>query len=512
MDRRSTKSLWRDYGVPMQDPNAFSLQYYKDTSKDPSKPAPKTSPKKKKIDYTDHTGLLKIQKPKKAQSGLKTNKPDYTGMGAGFINRNSPTIQNDIANDPSLVRQASPGEIPEYIGGNAPAPGVSKYIGGYGSGKTMEWLVNTTVKNPEWLAWEAAKKAKPGYIPRQIKTTVSDIINMGKGIKNLEQPDIGSGLLPGLVISLMKRRFADKPIYDLNNVGKKQIGGKLPEQAPDRVRRSWERDPELLYPDKFNTKLTPEEEARYQQWLKGPGKNSVWDQSAYDVRGSWKSQGEKIAPGHGHDTWKKPNHPTFSTESIYATQRQYPAATWEEDGGYSPSEFSKGLYSKEYYKRLFARERENNPRAVEHLEKYKIGGKMIGLLKKGGKVGDPKNRNKPGGSNVGKYSKSEGPFAGPSGGAPAGSYPIGSKSRGKSALKLAHNAPNPAGIKAAVYRKYPDLKKKALHGAKLGLLGMGQMQGKAPQPTDRNAPADKVNGPFKMTKKKRKEPRPAFAH
>jgi len=99
-----------------------------------------------------------------------------------------------------------------------------------------------------------------------------------------------------------------------------------------------------------------------------------------------------------------------------------------------------------------------------------------GLLKRGGKVGDPKDRKKAGGSNVGKYSKSEGPFAGPSGGAPAGSYPIGSKARGKSALKLAHNAPNPSGIKAAVYRKYPDLKKKAYRGAKLRLMGMGAMQ------------------------------------
>jgi hypothetical protein len=132
---------------------------------------------------------------------------------------------------------------------------------------------------------------------------------------------------------------------------------------------------------------------------------------------------------------------------------------------------------------------------------------------KGGKVGDTENRDKPGGSNVGKYSKSEGPFAGPSGGAPAGSYPIGSKSRGKSALKLAHNAPNPSGIKAAVYRKYPDLKaKKVMEGAKLGIGGMGQMQDKAPQPTKRNAPADKVHNNFVILKKKKKEPKPAFGH
>lgn len=67
---------------------------------------------------------------------------------------------------------------------------------------------------------------------------------------------------------------------------------------------------------------------------------------------------------------------------------------------------------------------------------------------------------KPGGSNVGKYKslkKSE--FAGPAGGAPAGSYPINTKKRAKAALSYAHNAPNPSGIKRKVYAKYPSLKK-----------------------------------------------------
>ena len=66
-------------------------------------------------------------------------------------------------------------------------------------------------------------------------------------------------------------------------------------------------------------------------------------------------------------------------------------------------------------------------------------------------------RKRPGGSNVGKY-KGVKAFAGPSGGAPAGSFPINTLKRAKSALKLAHNAPRPAGIRAAVYRKYPSLK------------------------------------------------------
>jgi hypothetical protein len=67
---------------------------------------------------------------------------------------------------------------------------------------------------------------------------------------------------------------------------------------------------------------------------------------------------------------------------------------------------------------------------------------------------------KPGGSNVGEYKKvPKSEFAGPSGGSPKGSFPINTESRGKSALKLAHNAPNPSGIKKAVYKKYPQLKK-----------------------------------------------------
>lgn len=75
-----------------------------------------------------------------------------------------------------------------------------------------------------------------------------------------------------------------------------------------------------------------------------------------------------------------------------------------------------------------------------------------------------KARQKPGGSNVGKKTFASGaprtgPYAGPSGGAPKGSYPIPDIKHARSALALAHNAPNPSGIKAAVYKKYPELKK-----------------------------------------------------
>ena len=49
---------------------------------------------------------------------------------------------------------------------------------------------------------------------------------------------------------------------------------------------------------------------------------------------------------------------------------------------------------------------------------------------------------KPGGSNFGRY-KGVKKFAGPSGGAPKGTFPIHTPKRAKAALSRAHNAPEP---------------------------------------------------------------------
>lgn len=74
---------------------------------------------------------------------------------------------------------------------------------------------------------------------------------------------------------------------------------------------------------------------------------------------------------------------------------------------------------------------------------------------------ESKMQKKPGGSNVGKYKNvSKSSFAGTKGGAPKGSYPINTLKRARAALSYAHNAPNPSGLRSAVYKKYPQLKKK----------------------------------------------------
>lgn len=72
---------------------------------------------------------------------------------------------------------------------------------------------------------------------------------------------------------------------------------------------------------------------------------------------------------------------------------------------------------------------------------------------------EEKMREKEGSSNAGKY-KTVAPkeFAGAAGGASKFSFPINTLARARNALARAHYAANPAGIKAKVYKKYPELK------------------------------------------------------
>mgnify|MGYP001589896841 CR=1 FL=1 len=68
-------------------------------------------------------------------------------------------------------------------------------------------------------------------------------------------------------------------------------------------------------------------------------------------------------------------------------------------------------------------------------------------------------KGRPGGSSTGKYTNvSPKAFAGKSGGTSPFSFPINTLARARNALARAHFAPNPEGIRSAVYKKYPQLK------------------------------------------------------
>ena len=85
----------------------------------------------------------------------------------------------------------------------------------------------------------------------------------------------------------------------------------------------------LDFTDKYNTKLTPKQEEKFLKWAEE--NNKLQDAYDYDIRGFWKNKEKFAENGHGSDKFKKPNHPTFSDQSIYHGVDGYQGGKWLED-------------------------------------------------------------------------------------------------------------------------------------------------------------------------------------
>ena len=108
--------------------------------------------------------------------------------------------------------------------------------------------------------------------------------------------------------------------------------------------------------DQYNTPIPAEKYTDFMRWSEQEsarrGRNIMADMEDYDVQGfwlngDWKKQG---IGGHATDKWKKPNHPTFSTESIYHNQNGYKGGTWKIKNGktfYTPSQTNIQFYGKQ---------------------------------------------------------------------------------------------------------------------------------------------------------------------
>lgn len=89
------------------------------------------------------------------------------------------------------------------------------------------------------------------------------------------------------------------------------------------------------YTDQYNTALDPMREAQFQNWLQQrsqqsgrPAANDLFD---YDLRGAWQAGLTPDPRGHLPDTYKKPNHPTFSDQSQYHSDAT-PGGQWMQQG------------------------------------------------------------------------------------------------------------------------------------------------------------------------------------
>lgn len=86
---------------------------------------------------------------------------------------------------------------------------------------------------------------------------------------------------------------------------------------------------------KYNTDLSPKEDANFDDWVKkqssSVGRDVSKDLYDYDLKGWWKSNpNTDLQGGHLTDQFKKPNHPTFSTGSQYSGQDGLMGGQWSQ--------------------------------------------------------------------------------------------------------------------------------------------------------------------------------------
>jgi hypothetical protein len=200
-----------------------------------------------------------------------------------------------------------------------------------------------------------AMVASPHYgVPYNVGWgAVAKLLRSRAGVELLTkgiQTPTNSAAAPGLAVAIA-RAAGWAPSKE--EIEKKRIsmtppgfarGGTVLDRAPDRaaVLRSLYQTGGAVGPvnPKYQTALTPQQEAQFQNWVKQ--NNVPFDPGPYadyDMRGFWKGMttGDPrartgISPYdkqlHFTDTWKTPYHRTFSNESIYAPKD---APHWEGD-------------------------------------------------------------------------------------------------------------------------------------------------------------------------------------
>ena len=130
-------------------------------------------------------------------------------------------------------------------------------------------------------------------------------------------------------------------------------------------------DPEHeFWKQNFNTPIPANSQKEFEKWLTPKRAKDYQD---YDVQGFFLSGAGTSANGHGTDLFKKPNHPTFSNESMYHSPGIYEGGTWGK-GVFNATPHNVNMHGEEGLKNYFkTREKDINlnlPTPQNMFEKY----------------------------------------------------------------------------------------------------------------------------------------------
>lgn len=118
------------------------------------------------------------------------------------------------------------------------------------------------------------------------------------------------------------------------------------------------------FTSQFNTPIPPDQQQAYQAWKAKYAPND--DGSDYDLQGAFLSG---VTPdgarGHFPDTFKKPNHPTFSDQSQYnglpnPNGGLYQGGSWGDNDSFAPSSTNLQMYGKNGLQDYFQKEEPNS--------------------------------------------------------------------------------------------------------------------------------------------------------
>lgn len=117
------------------------------------------------------------------------------------------------------------------------------------------------------------------------------------------------------------------------------------------------------YTKRYNTAIPSEKESAFAQWAKEinarRGRGDIRsDNYDYDVNGAFLG-GVEPTGGHFPDTYKKPNHPTFSNQSQYSAGPTMTGGEWAQTPGpvsldtFQTSPFNERMWREDELARYF---------------------------------------------------------------------------------------------------------------------------------------------------------------
>jgi hypothetical protein len=255
------------------------------------------------------------------------------------------------------------------------------------------------------LAWTDGG-LKPGALPFNLNPNqVKEVATANPQAKDLDPSDPSQNLL----IGAMRLRMADDTFgpktpgaFAAFKEGTDKVSrlARLPQDEQDKLAPNLQPylhslsnpdpkanpafygPPDMTY--RYNTKLSPEQEQQYQAWVKyqstKTGRDMSNDTADYDLRGAFLNNAQQSADGHFPDTYKKPNHPTFSDQSMYNGKDGYVGGTWggqENAPTFTPGATNLQLHGKQglqdYMQRVEPNTKLVDPAQVQNVNMPNVG-------------------------------------------------------------------------------------------------------------------------------------------